>query len=50
MAMQAALSIPEPDSVKCSKCGEFRKWDGGKGWHGRQCPECRRDYQREYKR
>ena len=38
--MQLTLSIPAWDDVKCSKCGDFRKWNDGKGWHRRQCPLC----------
>ena len=45
--MQLTLSIPAWDDVKCSKCGVFCKWNGGKGWNKRYCPECQREYQRQ---
>ena len=46
--MQLTLSIPAWDDVKCGKCGEYRKWDDGKGWNGRQCPKCVLEYRRQH--
>ena len=46
--MQLGLSATGGDFRKCSKCGGFRKWDGGKGWHRRQCPECERERRRQW--
>ena len=48
--MQMGFSIPARDSVKCSRCREFKDWDEGKGWKGCQCPDCRRKYKRELNR
>ena len=45
--MQLALYAPAAEVRKCSKCGEQREWDGGKGWHRRQCPECQLEYRRQ---
>lgn len=47
--MQMGFSIPAWDSVKCSRCHEFKDWNGGKGWNGRQCPECKREYRCQYR-
>ena len=47
--MQLALSIPDAEVRKCSRCLDFREWDGGKRWLGRWCPECQRDYHRQYR-
>ena len=48
LAMQLTLSIADAEVRKCSRCLDFREWDGGKGWLGRWCPECQREYQRRY--
>ena len=48
MATQAHLILPGWDTVKCTKCGEFKDWDGGKGWHRTYwCPPCNRAYRNE---
>lgn len=55
--MQMGFSIPAWDSVKCSRCHEFKDWNGGKGWVGKGtkgrkgskwCPDCKRESQREW--
>ena len=33
----------------CSKCGEDKPYAGVKGWHRRQCPDCRRAHRRKDK-
>ena len=47
-------SIDEIDrmivSKKCSKCGEWKNFNWGKGWHGASCPDCRRARQRVYQK
>ena len=46
--MQSVLLATAADVRKCSKCETLREWDGGKGWHYRQCPECHRESSRQY--
>ena len=48
LAMQLTLSIADAEVRKCSRCLDFREWDGGKGWLRQWCPECQREYQRRY--
>ena len=46
--MQLLLSAEGGDVRKCRECETLREWDSGRGWNGRQCPECRREYNRQY--
>ena len=46
--MQSVLSDTGVNFRKCSKCCALREWNGGRGWNKRQCPECWREYQRQY--
>ena len=48
--MQQHFTIPAWDWVKCTKCLEFKPWDDGNGWYGKHCPDCRREYHRDYMR
>lgn len=45
--MQGEVSTSGVGLVKCSKCQEFKDWNGGVGWKGKRCPECMRAYNRE---
>ena len=45
--MQGEVSTSAVGLVKCSKCQEFKDWNGGTGWKGKRCPECMRAYNRE---
>lgn len=46
--MQPHFSIPAWDQVRCSKCQEFKDWNGGKGWRGRHCQQCVNAIQRQW--
>ena len=47
--MPDRINIPAWDTVRCSKCGEYRPKGNGerRKWNGRQCPECVRQARRE---
>lgn len=47
--MPDRINIPAWDTVRCSKCGEYRPKGNGerRKWNGRQCPECVRQTKRE---
>lgn len=45
--MPDQIKIPAWDTVRCSKCGEYRPKGNGEKWSGRQCPECVRQAKRE---
>lgn len=47
--MPEQINIPAWDTVRCSKCGEYRPKGNGEKWNGRQCPECVRQARREHR-